>query len=170
MKKRKATSTVTPSTSSAEGSAAVVSSAPPTNKNSATGVSECKDEDSLDEEMPAKWSNCWLLPWKNLVNFSFIRWFKFTLKPPYSIMHSKLRLAIWDTSFWTFWLKFGQQGTLRHILWPILVIFEICQFLTISGPFEYFSENGWSQKIKVFSMKEQSLTPPYWFSFRRRGP
>ena len=30
------------------------------------------------------------------------RWFKFTLKPPYSITHGKLRLAIWDTSFWTF--------------------------------------------------------------------
>ena len=31
---------------------------------------------------------------------------------------------------------FGQiwtQGTLRHILGPILVIFEICQFLTIPG-------------------------------------
>ena len=32
----------------------------------------------------------------------FIRWFKFILKPPYSIMHGKLRLAIWDTSFRTF--------------------------------------------------------------------
>ena len=67
---------------------------------------------------------------------------------------------------------FGQiwtQGTLRPIPGPILVIFEICQFLTIPGPFEYFSDNGWSQKIKVFSMKEQ-LLPPYWFSFRRRGP
>ena len=31
---------------------------------------------------------------------------------------------------------------------PILIIFEICHFLTIPGPFEYFSENGWSQKIK----------------------
>ena len=40
------------------------------------------------------------------------------------------------------------QGTLRHILGAILVIFEICQFLMIPGPFEYFSENGWSQKIK----------------------
>ena len=49
------------------------------------------------------------------------------------------------------------QGILTHILGPILVIFEICQFLTIPGPFEYFSENGWSHKIKVFSMKEQSL-------------
>ena len=74
-------------------------------------------------------------------------------------MHGKLRLAIWDTSFWTFLVKFGHKGTLRHILGPILVIFEIYQFLTIPGPFEYFSENGWSQKIKVFSMGERSLPP-----------
>ena len=39
-----------------------------------------------------------------------IRWFKFTLKPPYSIAGGKLRLAFWDTSFWTFWLKFGHKG------------------------------------------------------------
>ena len=64
-------------------------------------------------------------------------------------MHSKLRLAIWDT----FFRLFGQiwtQGTLRHIPGPILVIFEICQFLMNPGPFEYFSENGWSQKIAFY--------------------
>ena len=33
-----------------------------------------------------------------------------TLKPPYSIMHNKLPLAIWDTSFWTFLLKFEHRG------------------------------------------------------------
>ena len=38
------------------------------------------------------------------------RWFKFTLKPPYSITHDKLWLAIWDTSFWTFLVKFGHKG------------------------------------------------------------
>ena len=38
------------------------------------------------------------------------RWFKFTLKPPYSIALDNLRLAIWDTSFWTFLLKFGHKG------------------------------------------------------------
>ena len=42
--------------------------------------------------------------------FLLFRWFKFTLKPPYSIAHDKLRSAIWDTSFWTFWLKFGHKG------------------------------------------------------------
>ena len=58
-----------------------------------------------------------------------------------------------------FFAQIWTQGTLRHILGPILVIFEICQFFTISGPFEYFSENGWSQKIKVFSIKERSFGP-----------
>ena len=38
------------------------------------------------------------------------RWFKFTLKPPNRITRGKLRLAIWDTSFWTSWLKFGHKG------------------------------------------------------------
>ena len=33
--------------------------------------------------------------------YPVFRWFKFTLKPPYSIAIGKLRLAIWDTSFWT---------------------------------------------------------------------
>ena len=57
---------------------------------------------------------------------------------------------------------FGQiwtQRTLKHILGPILAIFEICHFLMIPGPFEYFPENVWSQKIKVFSMKEQLFGP-----------
>ena len=60
------------------------------------------------------------------------------------------------------------QETLRDILRPILVIFEICHLLMIPGLFEYFSERGCSQKIKVFSMKEQ-LLPPYQVSFRRVG-
>ena len=49
------------------------------------------------------------------------------------------------------------QGTLTHILGPILVIFEICQFLTIPGPFEYFSENGGLRKSKFSRMKDRSL-------------
>ena len=35
------------------------------------------------------------------------RWFKFTLKPPYTIAHGNLLLAIWDTSHWTSFVKFG---------------------------------------------------------------
>ena len=105
------------------------------------------------------WSFLKYVNLKMMIPVLIFRWFNFTLKPPYSITCGKLQLAIWDTFFWT----------LRHILGPIMVIFEICQFLTIPGPFEYFSKNGWSQKIIVFLMKEQ-LLPPYQFSFRRRGP
>ena len=46
----------------------------------------------------------------SLIIMFLFRWFKFTLKPPYSITHGKL-LAIWDTSFWMFLLKFGQKGS-----------------------------------------------------------
>ena len=39
---------------------------------------------------------------------SFIfRWFKFTLKPPNSVTHGNLLWAIWDTSHWNFFVKFG---------------------------------------------------------------
>ena len=49
--------------------------------------------------------------WRIRSNFVLLfRWFKFTLKPPYSIMHDNLQLAIWDTSFWTSLLKFGHKG------------------------------------------------------------
>ena len=40
----------------------------------------------------------------------FFRWFKFTLKPPNRITRDKLRLAIWDTSAQTFWLKSRHKG------------------------------------------------------------
>ena len=55
---------------------------------------------------------------------------------------------------------FGQiytQWTLTHILGPTLVhafIFDICHFLMILQSFQYFSENGCTQKIKVFSVRE----------------
>ena len=41
---------------------------------------------------------------------AIFRWFKFTLKPPNSIASEKFRLAIWDTSFWNFLVKFGHNG------------------------------------------------------------
>ena len=40
------------------------------------------------------------------------------------------------------------QWALRHILGPILVNFDICHFLTISGPFEYFQKMGALRKSK----------------------
>ena len=35
------------------------------------------------------------------------KWFKFTLKPPYSGASERSLYAIWDTSHWNFLVKFG---------------------------------------------------------------
>ena len=35
------------------------------------------------------------------------RWFKLTLKPPYTVASGNLSSAIWDTSHWTSFVKFG---------------------------------------------------------------
>ena len=56
-----------------------------------------------------------------------------------------------------FFCEIWTQGTLRDIRGPIVAIFEICHFLKIPRPFEYFSKNGCYQKIKVFLIKEQWL-------------
>ena len=38
---------------------------------------------------------------------SIFRWFKFTLKPPYSGASERSLSAIWDTSHWNFFVRFG---------------------------------------------------------------
>ena len=68
-----------------------------------------------------------------------------------------------------FFAQIWTQGTLRHILGPILVIFEICHFLVIPWPFECFSENGQSQKIAFYSETDGPHLI-FRFSFKRRGP
>ena len=42
----------------------------------------------------------------------------------------------------TFFDQIWTQWTLRHILGSILVIFDICHFLTIPGPFECYQKMG----------------------------
>ena len=61
------------------------------------------------------------------------------------------------------------QGALRHMLGPILVIFETCHFLAIPGLFEYFSENGPVSENQSF-LDEGVIVTPLSVSFRRRGP
>ena len=41
------------------------------------------------------------------VIIAIFRWFKFTLKPPYRIAIGNFFSAIWDTSHWNFFVKFG---------------------------------------------------------------
>ena len=65
------------------------------------------------------------------------RWFKLTLKPPIAVAHDKLRLAIWDTSFWTFFVKFGHRTYVR----------------TYYGHFWHLSIFGGSRAVWVFFRK-----------------
>ena len=51
------------------------------------------------------------------------------------------------------------QGTLRHILGPILFIFEICQFLMIPGPFEYFFRKWVVSENQSFLDEGAIVTP-----------
>ena len=97
------------------------------------------------------------------------RWFKFTLKPPNRITHDKLRLAIWDTSFWTFWLKFGHNGPWdisQDLFWSFL---KYVNFWRFQGRLSTFQKMGGLRKSK-FSRWRSDRYPPYRFSFRRRGP
>ena len=77
-----------------------------------------------------------------ILMFQFLGGLSLHLNHLYSIAHDNLRLAILGHFLLDFFGQIWTQRTLRRILGPILVIFEICQFLTIPGPFEYFSENG----------------------------
>ena len=44
---------------------------------------------------------------KYTYSWQIFRWFKFTLKPPNSMARGNFFLAIWDTSHWNFFVKFG---------------------------------------------------------------
>ena len=60
-------------------------------------------------------------------------------KPPHSIPIGKLRLAIWDTSFWTFLVKFGHKGLFLSFLpsatklWQGNVFTPVCQSFCSQG-------------------------------------
>ena len=95
---------------------------------SADTLKEIKEKPDLiicDTDPSNKPGECWVLFFfsDNSVDFfdslgrdikyygsiflDFIRWFKFTLKPPYTITHGNLLMVIWDTSHWTSFVKFG---------------------------------------------------------------
>ena len=97
-----------------------------------------------------------------IIPVPLIRWFKFTLKPPNSIMTGNLLSAIWDTSHWNFFLKFGLKTAWDisyDILWSILTYVK---FWRLQGRLSTFAKIWGPQKIKVFSMKEWSVVDEAW--------
>ena len=90
------------------------------------------------------------------------RWFKFTHKPPNSITHGNLLSAIWDTSHWNFFVKFGLK-TAWHISYDILwSLLAYVNFWRLQGHLSTFAKIWGPQNIKVFLMKERSVVDKAW--------
>ena len=92
------------------------------------------------------------LAWRSKKIFcrmTIFRWFKFTLKPPNSIMSGNLLLAIWDTSHCNFFVKFGLK-TAWHISYDILwSLLTYVNFWRLQGHSSTFAKIQGPQKIKV---------------------
>ena len=86
---------------------------------------------------------------------AIFRWFKFTLKPPYSRASERSLSPIWDTSHWNFFVKFGLR-TAWDISYDILLsLLKFVNFWRLQGRLSILAKIGCLQKIKVFSMKER---------------
>ena len=83
-------------------------------------------------------------------NHSVFRWFK----PPYTLASANLLLAIWDTSHWTSFVKFGLKTAWDisyDILWPIL---KYVNFWRLQGRSSNLSKKDAFRKSIFFLMKE----------------
>ena len=83
------------------------------------------------------------------------RWFKFTLKPPYSIPSESFLSAIWDTSLG---LKTAWDIS-YDILWSLLKFVNIWQ---LQGHSSILAKIECLQKIKFFLMKERQGFDTAW--------
>ena len=73
----------------------------------------------------------------------------------YSGASERSLLAIWDTSHWNFFVKFGLR-TAWDISYDILLsLLKFVNFWRLQGRLSILAKIGCLQKIKVFSMKER---------------
>ena len=100
---------------------------------------------------------------------SLLRWFKFTLKPPYTIASGNLLSAIWDTSHWTSFVKFGLKTAWDisyDILWPIL---KYVNFWRLQGCSSNLSKKDAFRK-SIFSRWRSDKALTRLMGFRWAGP
>ena len=112
-----------------------------------------------------------------MVVVDVVRWFKFTLKPPNSITSGNLLSAIWDTSHWNFFVKFGLK-TAWHISYDIL--WSLCHMLTFDdsraiwvllpkygalrkSKFSRWRSDQWSTRLGDFRWADNWAT--WWYHF-----
>ena len=79
-----------------------------------------------------------------------VRWFKFTLKPPYSVASENFLLAIWHISHWNSFVKFGLKTAWDisyDTLWPLL---KYVNFWWLQGCLNIFPLSGVFRMWKFF--------------------
>ena len=106
----------------------------------------------LPPEGKMKWVELSIGDWA--LSYLIFRWFKFTLKSPYTVVHGNLSSAIWDTSHWTSFVKFGLKTAWDisyDILWPIL---KYVNFWQLQGHSSNLSKKDAFRKLIFFLMKE----------------
>ena len=102
-------------------------------------------------------------------NPSIFRWFKFTLKPPYTVAHGNLSSTIWGTSHWTSFVKFGLKTAWDisyDILWPIL---KYVNFWWLQGRSSNLSKKDAFRK-SIFSRWRSDEASTRLGGFRWAGP
>ena len=122
---------------------------------------------------------CNILLWHFEVSICchIFRWFKFTLKPPNSVTHGNLLLAIWDTSHWNFFVKFGLK-TAWHIsydiLWSLLTYVNFGDSRAIwvllpkygalrKSKFSWWRSDQWLTRLRGFRWADNWAT--WWYHF-----
>ena len=97
------------------------------------------------------------------------RWLKFTLKPPYTVVSGNLLSAIWDTSHWTSFVKFGLKTAwdiCYDILWPIL---KYVNFWQLQGRLSNLSKKD-AFRNQFFSRWRSDKASTRLGGFRWAGP
>ena len=92
----------------------------------------------------------------------FFRWFKFTLKPPYTVAIGNFCSAIWDTSHWNFFVKFGLKTAWDISYGPFRSILTYVNFWWLQGNSSTWAKIRGLQKVNVFLMKEQWGVKVFW--------
>ena len=71
----------------------------------------------------------------------------------YNLNHLSPHRAIFFFQIWT-------QDNLTHLLWHLMVTFDICQLLVTPGPFEYFCQNMGPSENQSFL--DEGVTSGWW--------
>ena len=84
------------------------------------------------------------------------RWFKFILKPPNNLVIENFFLALWNTSHWNFFVKFGLKTPYDISSDPFWSILTYVNFGD-SRAIQVICQNWVPSEIFFFLMKEQQV-------------